>query len=188
MKVVNKENSQAFESATLAAGCFWCTEAIFQRLNGVVAVKSGYAGGTMDKPSYEQVSMGTTGHAEAIQIKFDPKVISYEKILEVFWKTHNPTTPNRQGGDVGPQYRSVIFYHSEEQKKIAETMKQGLEKEQAYSQPIVTEIVPFTNFYSAEDYHQNFYNQNRGYGYCQLVIDPKINKLTKEFKDEVKKA
>jgi peptide-methionine (S)-S-oxide reductase len=174
------------ETATLAAGCFWCTEAVFQRLKGVTSVISGYAGGDMDKPSYEQVSTGETGHAEAIQIEFDPSVISYDKILDVFWATHDPTTPDQQGSDIGPQYRSVIFYHSDEQKRIAEASKEKLENSGKYDSPLVTEIVPFTKFYSAEDYHQNFYNNNRGYGYCQIVIDPKIEKLTKEFKEDVK--
>ncbi|MEX2054993.1 MAG: peptide-methionine (S)-S-oxide reductase MsrA [Candidatus Andersenbacteria bacterium] len=175
------------ETTTLAAGCFWCTEAIFQRLKGVEEVTSGYAGGDKNDPSYEAVSSGSTGHAEAIQITFDPAIISYEKILEVFFATHDPTTMNRQGADVGSQYRSVIFYHSDEQKAVAEKAKQALEDSGKYDDPIVTDIVPFQKFYSAEDYHQNFYKQNPNNGYCQLIIDPKIEKLTKEFAGQVKK-
>lgn len=175
-----------WETATLAAGCFWCTEAIFQRLKGVKSVISGYAGGEGPDPSYETVSAGNTGHAEAIQIEFNPAVISYEKILDVFWKTHNPTTPNQQGSDVGPQYRSVIFYHTPVQQRLAEASKIAYEKSSEYDDAIVTEIVPFTNFYSAEGHHQNFYNSNPQNGYCQLVIDPKITKLYKDFKDVVK--
>lgn len=174
------------ETATLAAGCFWCTEAIFQRLKGVKSVISGYAGGGGPNPSYEAVASGTTGHAEAIQIEFDPAIIPYEKILEVFWKTHNPTTPNQQGSDVGPQYRSVIFYHTPAQQRTALASKERMEASGEYDDSIVTELVPFTGFYSAEDYHQNFYNSNPKNGYCQLVIDPKITKLYKDFKDVVK--
>lgn len=171
------------EIATLAAGCFWCTEAIFQRLKGVHTAVSGYAGGDTDNPSYEQVSGGKTGHAEAIQITFDPAVISYEKILEVFWKTHNPTTPNQQGQDVGPQYRSVIFYHTPAQQEQALASKgkaQGM-----FDKPIVTEIVPYISFFRAEAAHQDFYQSNPAHPYCQIVIDPKIEKLTKEFKDDL---
>ena len=185
------------ETATLAGGCFWCTEAIFKRLKGVKSVTSGYAGGNPpaggDKPSYEAVSSGTTGHAEAIQIKFDPKIISFKKLLEVFFKLYDPTTLNRQGGDVGEQYRSAIFYskkssayHDETQKKIAEEVKNQIERSRIYKNPLVTEIIPFKKFFKAEDYHQNFYENNRTHGYCQIVIDPKIKKLYKEFKNEVK--
>lgn len=173
------------ETATLAAGCFWCTEAIFQRLKGVESVTSGYAGGEKDKPSYEAVSMGTTGHAEAIQITFDPAVISYNTLLEVFWKTHNPTTPNQQGQDIGTQYRSVIFYHTDEQRQLAEASRAAMEKNNTYEDDVVTDIVPFTTFYKAEDYHQNFYASNPQNRYCQLVIDPKIAKLSRDFKDVV---
>lgn len=174
------------ETATLAGGCFWCTEAIFQRLKGVRSVTSGYAGGRRPDPSYEDVSSGDTGHAEAIQVTFDPKVISYETLLDVFWAMHDPTQLNRQGADVGPQYRSVIFTHTDEQRRTAVASKERMEKSGAYAQPIVTEIVPFTNFYSAETHHQNFYNKNSESGYCRLVIDPKIQKLMKEFSKEVK--
>lgn len=165
------------EIATLGGGCFWCTEAIFKRLKGVNSVVSGYAGGTMENPSYEKVSEGSTRHAESIQIQFDPSIISYEKILEVFWATHDPTTLNRQGSDIGTQYRSVIFYHSEQQKEIALRSKQP---------SFVTQILPFDKFYKAEDYHQNFYDRNKSYPYCQLVINPKIQKLLEQFKKEVK--
>jgi peptide-methionine (S)-S-oxide reductase len=172
------------ETATLAGGCFWCTEAIFQRLKGVISVEPGYAGGSVENPSYEEVSAGQTGHAEATQIIFDPGQISFDKLLEVFWATHNPTTLNRQGNDVGPQYRSVIFYHSPEQKEVAEKSK--LQHAKDFNDPIVTEIVAFTNFYKAENYHQNYYNTHKDQAYCSLVIEPKIQKLLKEFKDELK--
>ncbi len=174
------------EKATLGGGCFWCTEAIYKRLKGVVSVVSGYAGGTMEDPSYEDVCSGKTGHAEAIQITFDPSIISYDRILEVFWRTHNPTTINRQGNDVGTQYRSAVFFHNDEQKKKAFSIKEQIEKEGLYIDPIVTEIVPFTNFYAAESYHANYYDKNRDYPYCQFVIDPKLQKLLKEFKSDLK--
>lgn len=177
---------QNIETATMAGGCFWCTEAIFKRLNGVNSVVSGYAGGSMDNPSYEAVSTGTSGHAEAIQITFNPKTISFEKLLEVFFKLHDPTTLNQQGNDVGTQYRSVIFYHNEKQKQTAQKIKDEIEKSQLYNNPIVTEIVPFKNFYKAENYHQNYYEINKSQPYCQLIIDPKIQKLYKEFKQVVK--
>jgi len=176
------------DKATLAGGCFWCTEAIFQRLKGVVSVESGYSGGEMDNPSYDKVSMGTTNHAEAIQITFDPTVIAYKTLLDVFWKLHDPTTLNRQGEDVGTQYRSVIFYHTPEQKKIALESKQDLEKSGYYSAPIVTQIEPFEKFFKAEDYHQAYYEINQTNPYCRIVIDPKIQKLYKDFKPLVKEA
>lgn len=174
------------EIATLAGGCFWCTEAIFRRLRGVQSVASGYSGGVVAKPTYTQVCRGKTGHAEAIQITFDPKVISYEKLLEVFFKLHDPTTLNQQGADVGTQYRSAIFYHTEEQKQTALKVKERFEKEGVYEDRIVTEITPFSNFYPAEDYHQEYYEKNKQYPYCQVVIDPKLNKLLKEFSQQVK--
>lgn len=179
------------EVATLAGGCFWCTEAIFQRLKGVTSVESGYAGGNLpaDKknPSYEQVSTGSTGHAEAIQITFDPSIITYEKLLEIFFATHDPTTVNRQGNDVGTQYRSVIFYHDNKQKEIAERVKQNVEESDMYHDPIVTSIEPFEAFYKAENYHQNYYNENVTKNpYCNMVIDPKVKKLLKEFSKNVK--
>ena len=172
--------------ATLAGGCFWCTEAIFKRLKGVDLVTAGYSGGIVENPTYNDVSGGNTGHAESIQIEFDPKVISYETLLEVFFKLHDPTTVNKQGNDTGIQYRSVIFYHSAEQKSTAEEVKQRIEKSGMYEDPIITKIEPFKNFYSAEQYHQNYYERNSYQPYCQLVIDPKIQKLMQEFKDKVK--
>jgi len=174
------------EIATLAGGCFWCTEAIFKRLKGVQAVISGYSGGGTENPTYEQVSTGTTGHAEAIQIEFNPKVIPYEKILEIFWHTHNPTTLNQQGNDVGTQYRSVIFYHNEKQKAAAEKSKLDLGKEAVYQDKIVTEIVPFSSFYPAEHYHKDYYDKNKDDSYCTFVINPKIQKLMREYGKDVK--
>lgn len=165
------------EIATLGGGCFWCTEAIFKRLKGVSSVISGYAGGKMENPSYDKVSVGTTGHAEAIQIEFEDSIISFEKILDVFYATHDPTTFNRQGADVGTQYRSVIFYHDDKQKEAAERSKKP---------SFVTQIVPFDKFYKAEEYHQNFYDRNKDYPYCQIVINPKIQKLLEKFKKDVK--
>jgi peptide-methionine (S)-S-oxide reductase len=174
------------ELATFAGGCFWCTEAIFKRLKGVTSVMPGYSGGHTDNPSYEQVSLGDTGHAEATQIEFDPEQIPYEKLLEIFWHTHNPTTLNRQGNDVGTQYRSVIFYHDVNQKEIAEKSKAELEKEHLYPDPIVTEIVPFEKFYPAESYHQDYYDRNSSAPYCNVMIDPKIHKLLRDYKSDVK--
>lgn len=178
--------SKTLETATLAGGCFWCFEAIFKRLKGVVSVISGYSGGQKENPSYDEVCSGTTGHAEAIQITFDPSVISYEKILDIFWHLHDPITLNQQGADVSTQYRSAIFYHLAKQKQIAEESKDKLEKSGIFSKPIVTEIIPFTNFYKAEDYHLNYYEKNKSYPYCQIVIDPKIKKLLENYKKEVK--
>ena len=174
------------EKATFGSGCFWCTEAVFERLNGVKKVVSGYAGGTVENPTYEEVCSGTTGHAEVTQITYDPKIISYDELLEVFWKTHNPTTLNRQGNDVGTQYRSVIFYHSEEQKQLAEKYKEELNKSGAWDRPIVTEISLLTNFFSAEGYHQDYYKNNPNQGYCAFVIAPKVEKFEKVFKDKLK--
>lgn len=174
------------ETATFAGGCFWCTEAIFKRLKGVEKVESGYSGGERENPSYDQVSTGATGHTEAIEITFDPQIIPYSKLLDIFWHFHDPTTKNRQGNDVGTQYRSVIFYHSEKQKEIAEESKKQLEKDNVYKDKIVTEILPFNTFYKAEQYHQNYYDRNKDYPYCQFVIDPKISKLLKQYSTEVK--
>lgn len=174
------------EVATLAGGCFWCTEAIFKPLKGVMSVKSGYAGGSKENPSYEEVSEGSTKHAETIQITFNPNIIPYEKLLDIFWATHNPTTLNRQGNDIGAQYRSAIFYHNDEQRQKALKSKEEIEKSEMYKDKVVTEIVPFTNFYKAEGYHQNYYDRNQEYPYCQFVVNPKIQKLLKEFKKEVK--
>jgi peptide-methionine (S)-S-oxide reductase len=176
------------ETITLAGGCFWCIEAVFKRLKGVTSVVSGYAASNVANPSYQQVCSGRTGAAEAIQITFDPNIISYEKLLEIFWHLHDPTTLNRQGNDVGTQYRSGIYYTSEEQKRIAEASKAALEQSHAYKNPVVTEIVPFTNFYPAEDYHQDYYDSNRYQPYCMLVIDPKVRKLLKEYSNEVKEV
>ncbi len=169
------------ELATFGGGCFWCTEAIFQRLKGVESVMPGYAGGTTENPTYEEVGSGITGHAEVIQVEFDPAVLSYKQLLEVFFKLHDPTLVNRQGPDVGAAYRSIIFTHSEEQKKVAEDVIKELDASGSYSRKIVTDVVSFTKFYKAENYHENYYNSNRGTGYCIGVIDPKIEKLYKEF-------
>ena len=174
------------EIATLAGGCFWCTEAIFKRLKGVLTVVPGYAGGTKDNPTYEEVSSGNTGHAESTQIEFDQEIIGFDKILDVFWHTHDPTTLNQQGNDIGTQYRSVIFYHGEKQKEIALISKENLEKEGVYKNPIVTQILPFTNFYEAEGYHKNYFDRNKEYPYCNFVISPKIQKLLEKYKNDVK--
>lgn len=180
--------SKSLQTTTLGAGCFWCVEAIFERLKGVHKVTSGYAGGTVENPTYEQVCTGTTGHAEAVQIEFDPEEISFEELLTVFWRTHDPTTLNRQGNDVGTQYRSVIFYHDDEQKKIAEKSKQKTDASDLWPDPIVTEITPFTNFYKAEDYHQEYFENNSTQPYCRVVIDPKVRKFQKQFKDRLKNS
>jgi len=169
------------ENATFAAGCFWCVEAIFKELQGVEQVVSGYAGGTVDNPTYQDVCGGTTGHAEAIQITFDPDVISFEDLLFVFWNVHDPTTVNRQGSDVGTQYRSAIFYHGLTQKGIAEKSKEETGASGLWLDPLVTEITPFANFFAAEAYHQDFYKDHPDQPYCRLVIEPKIKKFRKEF-------
>lgn len=171
---------------TLGAGCFWCTEAVFQRLEGVEQVVSGYSGGFVENPTYREICSATTGHAEVIQVYFDPKKISLELILEVFWATHDPTTLNRQGADVGPQYRSAIFFHDEEQGRIASDLKAKLNQEQVFDNAIVTEVTPFSNFYKAENYHQDYYNQNGYQPYCQFVVKPKVDKLKKFFSDHLK--
>jgi peptide-methionine (S)-S-oxide reductase len=175
------------EVATLANGCFWCSEAIFKRLKGVQSVTPGYSGGKIERPSYDQVCTGKTGHAEAVQIEFDPKIISFEKILEIFWHTHDPTTLNRQGNDIGTQYRSAIFYHNQRQKEIAEKSKSDLEKEGTYKDAVVTEITPFSNFYAAEDYHMNYYDNNQDAAYCSFVIEPKLLKLLVKHGKDVKR-
>ncbi|EKD90238.1 MAG: hypothetical protein ACD_31C00078G0005 [uncultured bacterium] len=174
------------EIATFGNGCFWCTEAVFKRLKGVLSVKPGYSGGTVENPSYDQVCEGTTGHAESIQIEFDPSIISYETLLDVFWHTHDPTTINRQGNDIGPQYRSAIFYHDDKQKEKALKSKEKLEKQDAYRDPIVTEVTPFINFYEAENYHKDYYEKNKDYPYCRFVIDPKLKKLLEKYSTQVK--
>jgi peptide-methionine (S)-S-oxide reductase len=173
--------------ATFGAGCFWCVEAVFQRIDGVVSVESGYAGGATKNPTYEQICSGRTGHAEVCQVRYDPARVGYEELLEVFFKTHDPTTMNRQGNDSGTQYRSAIFYHTDEQKQIAETCKKTLDDEGIWEDPIVTEIAPLTKFYKAEKYHQNYYNSNQYQPYCMVVIRPKVDKLNKVFKDKLKK-
>ncbi|MRR58305.1 MAG: peptide-methionine (S)-S-oxide reductase [Deltaproteobacteria bacterium] len=178
--------SAKYETATLGAGCFWCVEAVFRSLKGVASVVSGYAGGTVAYPLYEQVCMGTTGHAEVVQITYDPGEISFGQILAVFWTTHDPTTRNRQGHDSGPQYRSIILYHSEEQRLAAEQSKKEADASGSWDAPIVTEIVPFTAFYHADGRHQEYYLTHPQEAYCQVVIDPKLVKLRKEFQCLVK--
>lgn len=171
--------------ATFGNGCFWCTEAIFQQLKGVKKVTSGYSGGHVKNPTYEEVCRKNTGHAEAINIEYDPRIISFDKLLQVFWETHDPTTLNRQGNDVGPQYRSVVFYHNAEQKEKAEKYKAELDKSGAFANPVVTAIESYTNFYPAEDYHQNYYKLNGKAPYCYFVIKPKLEKFEKVFKDDI---
>lgn len=182
-----QSSNQTIDTATFGAGCFWCVEAVFQRLNGVISIKSGYSGGTVKNPSYKEVCNGTTGHAEVCQIVFDKSKISFDELLQVFWKTHDPTTLNQQGNDFGTQYRSVIFYHNKEQKQLAEKYKKQINDEKAYPNPIITEIEPYTNYYEAEGYHQNYYNQNGDQSYCKFVIQPKVEKFEKIFKDKMKK-
>lgn len=176
----------ADEVATFAGGCFWCTEAIFLRLKGVLSVVPGYSGGHVKNPSYEQVTSGATGHAEAINITFNPQLISYERLLDIFWQTHNPTTLNQQGNDIGPQYRSEIFYHSPHQQLLAESSLAQLKADKVYPNPVVTKITPFTHFYPAEDYHRNYYDRNSQAGYCSVVISPKIKKLLKTYASDIK--
>ena len=185
--MTDTNNNIKTDTADFGEGCFWCTEAFFQRLNGVISVKSGYSGGHVENPTYEEVCDKTTGHAEIARIIFDPSIISYDELLEVFWKTHDPTTLNQQGADKGPQYRSVIFYHNNEQKEKAEKYKAALDKSGAWDKPIVTAIESFKNFYPAENYHQNYYNDNQNQGYCRFVIQPKLEKFEKVFKDKLKK-
>lgn len=175
------------ETATFGTGCFWCTEAVFQQLDGVIKVTSGYSGGHVDNPSYEAVCSKTTGHAECLNIEYDKTKITFDELLEVFWKSHDPTTLNRQGNDVGPQYRSAIFYHNEEQKQKAEKYKEQLNTTHVFDNPIVTEIEPFKIFYPAENHHQNYYNNNGAQSYCAYVIKPKVEKFEKIFKNKLKK-
>lgn len=177
----NKKMNEKLATATFGNGCFWCTEAIFQQLKGVTSVLPGYTGGSVKNPSYREVCTGTTGHAEAIQIKYDPDVISYRELLDIFFYTHDPTTLNRQGGDVGTQYRSAIFYHDEKQKEDAETIIAQLTEEGVYDDPIVTEVTVAQVFYEAEDYHKNYYNNNKNQGYCRAVINPKLDKFMKKY-------
>jgi peptide-methionine (S)-S-oxide reductase len=180
-------NTDGLELATFGNGCFWCTEAIFLNIDGVAKVESGYTGGRVKNPTYKEVCSGLTGHAEAIQLWFDPKKVTYEELLEVFWQTHDPTTLNRQGADVGTQYRSAIFFHNDEQKRLAEFYKKKLEDAKAFDDPIVTEISPASTFYKAEDYHQNYYALNSNAPYCTYVIQPKLEKFKKVFKEKLKK-
>lgn len=175
------KNDSNTETAVFGAGCFWCVEAIYQRVTGVTDIESGYAGGHVQNPTYRQVTSGKTGHAEVIKLEYDPGVISYEELLEVFWHTHNPTTLNRQGADVGTQYRSAIFYLNEEQKKIAEKSLKKTDASDLWEDPIVTEITPLSNYSTAEDYHQNYFNNNPNAGYCSIVIAPKLAKFKKDF-------
>ncbi|MFU8812597.1 MAG: peptide-methionine (S)-S-oxide reductase MsrA [Balneolaceae bacterium] len=178
----NAQNQQnEYEEATFGAGCFWCVEAIYQRVTGVVAVESGYAGGHVQDPAYHDVITGRTGHAEVARVTFDPSVISFEELLEVFWHTHDPTTLNRQGADIGTQYRSAIFYHTFEQKQIAEASLKKTDESGLWADPIVTEITPLSNYSTAEDYHQNYFNNNPNAGYCSIVIAPKVQKFKADF-------
>lgn len=187
MVIDKTTNSATIDTATFGAGCFWCVEAVFQQLEGVIKVESGYSGGHVKNPAYREVCNGTTGHAEVCQITYDKSKIGFKDLLEVFWKTHDPTTLNYQGNDHGTQYRSVIFYHNAEQKELAEKYKAELNKSGAWDNPVVTEISPYTAFYKAEDYHQNYFNQNGGEPYCRYVIQPKVEKFQKVFKDKMKK-
>lgn len=182
---LNQEKMQT-ELATFAGGCFWCTEAIYEEVKGVYKVTSGYTGGTLKNPTYTEISTGRTGHAEAIQIEYNPAEVTYKDLLYIFFLTHDPTTLNRQGADVGTQYRSAIFYHSDQQKEVAEMMIDLIEKEKIYSNPIVTEITKASIFYLAEEYHQNYYFKDQFQPYCQVVITPKIEKFRKLFKDKLK--
>ena len=186
MEQKKMDKQSGLETATFGSGCFWCTEAIFLNVNGVSQVVSGYTGGKVKNPTYKEVCSGLTGHAEVVQLTFDPKTVSYDQLLEIFWKTHDPTTLNQQGADVGTQYRSVIYYHSEDQKKSAAYYKARLEEEAVFDKPIVTEISPATTFYKAEDYHQNYYNLNNNAPYCSYVILPKLEKFKKAFKGVLK--
>jgi peptide-methionine (S)-S-oxide reductase len=183
----NSSTAPNTDTATFANGCFWCTEAIFEELNGVISATSGYTGGNTENPTYKQVCSGQTGHAEALQIVYDPAKISFDELLAVFWETHDPTTLNQQGADVGSQYRSGIFYHNEEQKAKAEKYKTELDKSGAFDRPIVTEITAFTKFYPAEDYHQQYFENNENNNpYCKIVIRPKLDKFRKVFKEKLK--
>ena len=181
-------NMDSLSVATFGAGCFWCVEAVFQDLKGVYKVESGYTGGSVKNPSYKEVCNGTTGHAEVIQIRYNPNEISFEELLEVFWEVHDPTTLNRQGNDVGTQYRSAIYYHNDEQKNTSESYKKRLNDKQVFPNPIVTEISPADTFYVAENYHQDYFNQNGEQPYCAFVIKPKVEKFKKVFKEKLKET
>lgn len=176
------------ETATFGSGCFWCTEAIFQQVEGVIKVESGYSGGKVKNPTYKEVCSGLTGHAEVVRLKYDPELISYDELLEIFWATHDPTTPNQQGADVGTQYRSVVFYHNEEQRQRAEHFKSRLEEERVFDKPIVTEISPAETFYKAEDYHQDYFKLNSNAPYCSFVVKPKLEKFRKVFENKLVKT
>jgi len=178
--------NSSLEVATLGGGCFWCLEPVYEDLQGVKDVVVGYSGGHVPDPSYRRVTTGTTGHAEVVQVYFDPDEISYREILEVFFTIHDPTTPNRQGADIGPQYRSIILYHDQEQRATAEEVIRELEEEGVWNRPIVTEVVPFEEFYKAEEYHQEYYKKNPGAGYCQVVIAPKVSKFRKTYREKLK--
>ena len=182
------ENNNKTETATFGTGCFWCTEAIFQNVEGVISVTSGYSGSEIKNPTYKEVCSGNTGHAECLNVVYDASKISFDELLEIFWQTHDPTTLNRQGNDVGTQYRSVIFYHNDEQKMLAEKYKDALNKSGAFKNPIVTTLEPFTVFYPAEDYHNDYYNQNGAAPYCQFVVKPKVEKFKKAFAGKLKKT
>ncbi len=184
--MTDQVNGEGLQLATFGNGCFWCTEAIFQNIDGVIKVESGYSGGKVKDPTYKEVCSGLTGHAEVIQLTYDPKKVTFEELLEVFWETHDPTTLNRQGNDEGTQYRSVVFYHNEGQQQLAETYKKKLDDSGAFEDPIVTEITPAPKFYKAEDYHQNYYNLNGNAPYCSLIIRPKLEKFKKVFAEKLK--
>ncbi|MBC7510732.1 MAG: peptide-methionine (S)-S-oxide reductase MsrA [Ferruginibacter sp.] len=181
------ETNKILEKATLGTGCFWCTEAVFQQLDGIEKVTSGFSGGQTENPTYKEVCTGNTGHAECLNIEYDTAKISFEDLLEVFWKTHDPTTLNRQGNDIGTQYRSVVFYHNPLQKAITENQIIALDKTGAWSKPIVTKLEPFVKFFTAEDYHNNYFSLNGASPYCQVVVRPKVEKFEKAFKDKLKK-
>lgn len=185
--MTNELNSSNLQLATFGSGCFWCTEAVFQRVAGVEKVESGYAGGKVKNPTYKEICSGLTGHAEVIRLTYDPNKVSFEALLEIFWKTHDPTTLNRQGNDIGTQYRSVIFFHNEEQRRLAEAYRLKLDESGVFDRPVVTEISPATTFYVAENYHQDYYNLNGNAPYCAFIIQPKVEKLKKVFSDKLKK-
>jgi len=184
---MNSDTNIKYDTATFGTGCFWCSEAIFSRVEGVISTTVGYSGGTEPNPDYKLVCSGSTNYAEVTQIVYNPNIVSFRELLEIFWNTHDPTTLNRQGADVGTQYRSVIFYHNKKQKEEAQFYKDQLEKEKIWDKPIVTEISPFISFYKAEDYHQDYYENNPHAGYCNFVITPKVEKFEKIFKDQLKK-
>ena len=186
--MANQPLKEGLELATFGSGCFWCTEAVFQNVDGVERVESGYTGGTVKNPTYKEVCSGLTGHAEVIQLHYDAKKVTYDELLEIFWKTHDPTTPNRQGADVGTQYRSIVLWHDEEQRAIAEDLKRRLSEAKVFDAPIVTEIVPLRRFWEAEEYHQGYFDANPRQPYCRVVIAPKVEKLEKVFRDRLKAA